>query len=52
MTIILILFIGWILILNAESLQARWIYVLLITLTVIFLFLLALPYMNEDWTGH
>lgn len=52
MTITLILLIGWILILNTKPFQARWIYALLIALTVIFLFLLALPYMSEDWTGY
>lgn len=52
MTITLILLFGWILILNTKPFQARWIYVLLFALTVIFLFLLTLPYMNEDWTGY
>lgn len=52
MTSILILLIGWILLLNAKPFQARWIYALLIALTVIFLFLLILPYINENWTGY
>ena len=50
MTITLILLVTWILILNAKSLKARWLYVLIIA--VIFFLLLNFWYMDEDWTGH
>ncbi|TKI55114.1 hypothetical protein E8L90_06385 [Brevibacillus antibioticus] len=50
MTITLILLVAWILILNAKSLKARWLYVLIIT--VVFFLSLNLWYIDEDWTGY